>query len=56
MILWNDIWLYHYDHTHIYIYTHIHRHIFLYLRFVRYLDQAEVFLESWITYFEPVAS
>ena len=43
-------------HTHIYIYTHIHRHIFLYLRFVRYLDQAEVFLESWITYFEPVAS
>ena len=43
-------------HTYIYIYTHIHRHIFLYLRFVRYLDQAEVFLESWITYFEPVAS
>lgn len=39
-------------HTHIHIYTGT----FLYLRFVRYLDQAEVFLASWITYFEPVAS
>ena len=39
-------------HTHI----HIYKGTFLYLRFVRYLDQAEVFLASWITYFEPVAS